>query len=365
MGSKKLKKQLKGKKKRAPKIHPDKWLHTGSTLLNCALTGNPNRGFAMGLYYFLVGDSASGKTFLSLTCLAEAAKNKHFDSHRFIFDDIEGGALMDFEEFFGADMADRVEPPKGTQENPEFSSDVDDFYYNLDNAYEVARGPEGKPFIYVMDSMDSIDHKDDEAKFQKKKKAAAAGTEEKGTYGMAKAKANSQGLRRAQRKLRKTDSILIIISQTRDNVDQFSREKKSRGGGRALKFYAHAEMWSANHGQIQKEYKKKKREQGLKCGIKVKKNRHTGRRREVVVPIYHSYGFDDTGSCVDYLIDEGWWKKRKSKIVAPEFDIIATREKLIDHIEENEDEPFLHAAVGKCWNEIEDAVKLKRKKRYE
>jgi len=76
-------------------------------LLNLACTGNPNGGFFKGHYFQIVGDSTSGKTFLSLTCLAEANINKHFEDYRFIFDDGEGGALMDLTKFFGAGVADK------------------------------------------------------------------------------------------------------------------------------------------------------------------------------------------------------------------------------------------------------------------
>jgi len=77
-----VKKALRRKKKRE-KLS---FLSTGSTLLNLACTGKPYYGFAKGHYYFIVGDSVSGKTFLSLTCLAEASINPNFDNYRFIYD---------------------------------------------------------------------------------------------------------------------------------------------------------------------------------------------------------------------------------------------------------------------------------------
>ena len=72
MKTKDVKKQLLKKHKRE-KLTNSSFLSTGSTLLNLALTGKPNCGFVKGKYHFIVGDSISGKTFLSLTCLAEAA----------------------------------------------------------------------------------------------------------------------------------------------------------------------------------------------------------------------------------------------------------------------------------------------------
>ena len=66
------------KKKKVVKLTAKDFVSTGSTLLNLACTGFPDRGFAKGYYYFIVGDSESGKTWLALTCLAEASINKNF-----------------------------------------------------------------------------------------------------------------------------------------------------------------------------------------------------------------------------------------------------------------------------------------------
>ena len=63
MKAKDVRKKLK-KKKKHKKLTGKDFLSTGSTLLNLACTGKPYRGFAKGKYYFIVGDSSSGKTFL-------------------------------------------------------------------------------------------------------------------------------------------------------------------------------------------------------------------------------------------------------------------------------------------------------------
>ena len=56
-----IKKALKRKKKKK-RTNRD-FVSTGSTLLNLASTGKIDNGFAKGKYYYIVGDSASGKTF--------------------------------------------------------------------------------------------------------------------------------------------------------------------------------------------------------------------------------------------------------------------------------------------------------------
>jgi len=341
---------------------PQSFLSTGCTLLNLALSGDPFGGFLAGKYYYLVGDSTSGKTFFSMTCFAEAAKNPDFADADLIYDNIEDGMLMDVEGLFGVEAAERIRPPAEDEEGePIYSQTTEEFYYHLDDAIQS-----GKRFIYVLDSMDGLDAKEDIEKFQAQKKAHRKGTKEAGSYGMAKAKANSVGVRKALAGLRDTGSILIVISQTRDNVGAVGfQSKKTRSGGKALRFYATAEIWTAVGGQIKKKVRKKNRNVGVKVVIKLKKNRITGTLHEVWTSIYPSYGVDDIGSNIDYLLGEEWWKKTKQIIKAKEFKLEFSREKLIKAIEANPKKVRrLGRIVGRCWKEIQEACELDRKRRY-
>jgi RecA/RadA recombinase len=336
-------------------------LSTGSTILNLACTGDPNAGFLKGHYHFVVGDSVSGKTFLSLTCLAEASIKPTFDDYRFIYDGGEGGALMNIKRFFGRGVADRLEPPAlGDDELPVYSETVEEFYYHVDDAIEA-----NKPFIYIQDSMDSLSSDAEASKFEERKKAHREGKDTSGAYGDNKAKINSAYLRKVIGPLRDTGSILIVINQTRDSFDMFTR--KTRSGGHALKFYATLELWSSVAGKIERQVRGKKRQLGIKCKIAVKKNRVTGRERTIVIPIYHSHGIDNTGSCIDYLIEEGFWKERRGVIevegLGPTFK--AKREKLVQKIEGEGLEEDVAELVGQVWNDVEKACEVKRKRRYE
>jgi len=161
-----IKKAMKSKKKKNT-ISKKDFLSTGSTLLNLACTNNPRGGFIKGTYVFFVGDSSSGKTWLSLGCLAEASINKHFKDYRLIYDNGENGALMDLSYYFGDAVAERLEPPRYSDDGDEmFSSKIEEFYYNVDDAVK-----EGKPFIYILDSMDSLSSKDEADKFNESKNA--------------------------------------------------------------------------------------------------------------------------------------------------------------------------------------------------
>jgi RecA/RadA recombinase len=334
-------------------------LSTGSTQLNLALSGRPDAALYKGDYLYLVGDSMSGKTWVSWTLLAEASINPVFDGYRLLYADAERGSRMDREKFFGSRLAERVEVS-----HPQY---LEEWYFDLDDAFDG-----GKPFVMVLDSMDCLDSFDDESKFDEWKEAFRKGKDSKGSYGMAKAKLNSQAIRRTMGQLGATGSILVVISQTRDAVNTGNPfGGKTRAGGRSLRFYATAEVWSCVTGQIKRTYRGKERQQGVNVRFDVKKNRLTGRKRSADVPIYHDCGFDNIGSNVDWLLAEKVWKKsagesRDKSITAtgigPELSL--PRERLIRHVEEHGLEEDLQDLVALEWQRIEDAVAVKRKSRY-
>lgn len=339
------------------------FLSTGSTLLNLACSDRPYGGFIKGHYYRLVGDSTSGKTFLSLTCLAEASINKNFDDYRFIYDNSEHGALMNIEKFFGKGVAERLEPPQYAYaqsgiECPIYSSTIEEFYYHVDDAIKV-----GTPFIYILDSMDSLTSDSERDKFQEQKKAHRSGKTTAGSYGDGKAKINSGNLRTLLTPLKQNGSILIIISQTRDNLGSIFGGKTS-SGGKATKFYACMELWSSVKNSIKRTIRGKDRELGVNSKIQIRKNRLNGKERTVVVPIYHSFGIDDIGSCVDYLIDEKVWTQKSGIVNAKQWGLKGRKEKIIKYIENNNKELKLKNLVTQVWKEIEDACKIERKKKY-
>lgn len=364
-------------KRERPVLNKESALSTGSTLLNLACTDNPDFGFLKGGYYYLVGDSVSGKTWLSLTCFAEACRNKAFDDYRLIFDDVEGGALMDVAHYFGKEVAKRMEPPEVRKGQPVFSDTIESFYYHISDLFRA-----GRPFVYVLDSQDSLTSTAAAKKFQTQKKASEEEKDSAGSYGDGKAKYHSEHIRQVLSGLRKTKSILIIIGQTRDNLG-FGFETKTRSGGRALRFYANLEIWTSVVGKIKKTVREKERTVGARCLAEVKKNRVTGKvgkDRSAQIPIYYDLGIDDVGSCVDFLIAEKHWprvmkdeektekdgKKKKTKDYnASDLLFQGSRNQIISYIEEEDLEEKLRKVTAKVWKTIEDECLPNRKRRYE
>jgi len=338
-------------------IDPNDLLPTGCLLFNLGLSDCHQGGFQKGKMANIIGDSSSGKTFLGLSCFAEAAQLESFDEYTFINDDAESACEFNIPKLFGKKTASRIEPPSRDGEgNPVHSDTVQDLWDHLNDLLD-----EEKPFIYLMDSMDSLDEISEKEHYESNRKARRAGKEETGSYGTKKAKVIGEMLRDIIPKLRKTGSILLIISQTRDNINPISFAKKTRSGGKALKFYATHEVWLANAGQI----KRKEQIIGYYTNAKVTKNKLTGKHRVVKFPIFYDYGIDSLRGSIEFCMETSYWNKKRQTIIAEDLGLECTLPKMISVIEEGGLEEGLAEAVQKAWDIREDDLKLNRKSKYE
>lgn len=331
------------------------YISTGSTLLNLALSDKWNGGWPCGKIVNLIGDSSSGKTFIALTAFAEMSKDKKFNNYLRIFDDAEAANEFDMEKLFGKRTAKLVKSPGRNGEN---SNTIQDLEVHVTNALD-----EGVPFLYIQDSFDSLTSQEEEKRTEDRVEAWNAGKSgEKGTYGMEKAKKVGSILRQIKTKLRDSGSTLIIISQTRDNIG-IGFAAKTRSGGKALKFYSTHELWTA----MVETLKRKKVPIGVKCRIKISKNKLTGKVREVSIPIYYDYGVDDIESCIDYLVENGYWPVKGRTIDGTkDFDRLkGSKERLIRIIEEEDLEEELSQVVGEYWARFEESLIVVRKNKYD
>lgn len=329
---------------------------TGLTLLNLACSENPFGGYALGGIVTIPGASSSGKTFLALTSLAEAALLSRFDKYQLIHDDAEERRAFDLPFLFGKEIASRiVDPPNG------ISPGIQQFEANV-----LSLAKAGTPFIYILDSFDSLTS-DEELEKEMRKALAMAKSEEAakkiaGSYGTEKAKIAGQTLRIINNKLKESNSILIILQQLRQklNAPPFS-DPYCTAGGEAPFFYS-------NH-QIRmykgKDIKRSKLVVGSEAIAKLKKNSITGKLREASFSIYTDYGVDDIGSCVNFLIDEDYWKKNGRNIKAPELEWNGNYAEFLSAIGEQEDMyKELVRTVARYWRERERKVETKRPSKY-
>lgn len=345
-------------------VTKDDLFPTGSTLLNLAMSDTIYGGFQKGKICTMPGGSSSGKTLLVFTALASIAHNNKFDDYEIVFDDVESANEFNLPELFGQVTADRVKAPRYDKEGKGiFSNTIQEFKNNI-----LKRVESNKPFVWVLDSLDALSSDEEVDKAYKEALKAAKSPEHvkelSGSYKTEKAKITGEILRMIKRGLKDTGSVLIMIQQTRANLNATMFGKKEiTSGGNAPFFYSTHQVWT-NKIKTHKDTDTK-----IILGQRVKadvtKNKLTGKKRSVEFDIYDFMGIDDVGSCVDYLVECGYWKKAGQTIKALELEAEMVRSKLIDYIEENNLENILQETTGIAWHEVEAKIIPQRKKRFE
>jgi len=345
-------------------VDPDKLIPTGVTLLNLACSGTAHGGLGMGKINTMPGSSSSGKTFLGFNILAAIVNDPKFDDYRIIYDDAENALEINIKELFGSKLVSRLEAPKKTKlGEPIYSNTVQEFKNNILSTID-----KGKPFIWLLDSLDSLSS-DEEMEKEYKEAIKQAKSEEhvrelKGSYNTEKAKLLGQILRMINGSIVDTGSCVNIIQQTRANLNAGPFGKKEiTSGGMAPFFYStHVIQTSkvkthkdTKHGWIV----------GQRTKTEISKNKLTGNKRSIEFDLFNDTGIDDVGANIDFLLQYDFWKKKGQTIDCPELQIEGTRSKVIEFIEQNNLESELVAVTEHAWHQIEESLKSNRKKRFE
>jgi RecA/RadA recombinase len=339
------------------------YLSTSSPILDYYLANQFPGGFAMGKVANIIGDSSSGKSSFSLTLLAEASTDPLFDDYALILDDAEFASEFNIKKLFGPKLEKKLQPPKKTGA----SESVEELYQNLLTWLDK----KDKPFIYIVDSLDSIKSKEDEERaLQFKKKGTADGT-----YGTGKPKLMSEMLRVITGKVKKTNSFILVISQVRDKIGATFGSKIDRAGGKALTFYCSYILGLAYLSAITYDYSKTLTVNvGNKVLLKVTKNKLTGKKRQTHLHFYDEYGIDALTPTIDFLINTGHIKKDTrtedgkviwSKKYVFSDDLIVPKKQLISEIDGSSVyKDLLKEKVEAACKQIEVASKIDRKPKY-
>ena len=333
------------------------FVSTGSVLLNLAMSGKGKEGgYARGRIVNLVGDGSSGKTLLALEACAQVYYNlnrKETDLFpvakkiTIVYNNVEG--VMDFpiEAMYGEELVEAIE------------------WVRFDTAETVGRDylkrvkdlKKGEFLLYIIDSIDAM------SSTASKKRAEESIKKEKdqdGSYGMEKQKYFSSTLfPRACEYMEGKDATMICISQVRENINAgLFGAKHYRAGGKALDFFTHQVAWLAQVGKLSKEFRSTKKIYGVRTKAVLKRNKVAKPFRDAEFDILFDYGVDDMGSMLTYLYGGA------KKIIWNEEEI--DRIDLIKLMEDNPKEyDKLVTLVETEWNEIEEKIKPKRKRRFE
>jgi recombination protein RecA len=326
---KSLAEQVIDKNTKPPRPKPQvEFISSGSWTLNLALTGQIDKGFPLGKIINIVGDKSSGKTLVTLECIAtEYHKNKNLE-----IDYIDAEADMNFD----------TETLYKFKLEPIFLDTIEKWKKHLIGKINNNK----KELISILDSLDNIDSENEG---------------EKG-YHLERIKTLNQFFRQAKSGLKKKQGLLIIISQVRENIGVTFGKKLKRNGGKALGHNSSQEIWLAEC----KKIKKGDDVIGITVKAKVEKNKVWRAWREVFIDILYDYGIDNISSGVDYLFDlkdkQTGKCKKTGEFVFNNIEF-KKRSSLISYIEENKLDDLLKTEMQKkCDIKEEDLTPNRRSK---
>lgn len=363
--SKKNIKPLKPKERLKYKLSlPEKtdkyFISSGIDSLNLALTQDINKGYCVGRIVNIVGDFSSGKTLLACEAVNSVWYNEHFGNKKnvaMIYDEPEASFDMSLGETFGMPLDHIVF---------EESETVEDFHKNLWK--HINANADKDIIIYILDSLDSLSDEAEKRDLAKSLKVSDKKENEdeedkgKGGYGATKAKYLSKLFRNINRDLKKTNCILIIISQIRDDLKARYGTKAKRSGGKALDFYSSHVVWLDEKSIIQSA--KYKLPQGTTIDAYIRKNKLAKPRRKVQFDILFEYGADNYGSLIDLSANVGGIKKSAGYYEWEGKKYF--KNDLISLLEKDKDEfKKLRKIAQKSWNKLEDDAHLNRKPKWE
>jgi recombination protein RecA len=253
----------------SPKTHLS-FVSSGCAVLDCVLGG----GWPLGRMANLVGDKSTGKTLLAIEAFANF--RRQFPDGKMAYCETEAAFDDEYARALGLDMEGVHRPDVST---------VEDLFEDL---LTFIKRP--GPGIYVVDSLDALSDK-----AEQERKISDS------TYGASKPKQLGQLFRRLIKPLERSQTLVLIISQVRDNIGVAFGEKHTRSGGKALDFYASQILWLANIGQVKKTINKITRTVGVNIRAKCKKNKIGMPFRECEFKIVFGYGIDDKAASRDFL----------------------------------------------------------------
>lgn len=257
-----------------------KFIHSGSTMLNFALTGHPFRAWPLGRMSNIIGDKSTGKTLLAMEAAGMLLTRPPEGITKPEAHYWEGEAAFDLEYARSLDMP------------------VDDIKFDeVETIEEVFRKLEAlckrhdpkRAALVVLDSVDSITSEGE------------LDTQiDEGSYKTEKQRQIGQTFRRLTRQIKAANVHLMLISQIRENISRLPFAPKwRRSGGKALDFYATHLVWL--HERTKYKVKKLDLAYGIGVQANVTKNKVARPFRKVEFPILFDYGVDDLYSVIEFL----------------------------------------------------------------
>lgn len=347
-------------------VVPVDFLHSGSTMLNLALSNKgKGGGWARGRVGNPVGHGSAGKTLTALEVAAWCFYNMLGNiSHNFpkvtnvdiIFNNVEG--VMDFpvDLMYGKRFYEEV--ILGGVRTGTVEAFGRDFFTRL-GALE-----EGHFLLYILDTWDALDSEDEEESF---KESIEKNKPIEGSFNLGKqAYASKRFFKHLCNQIEgsdgkvKKDCTLLIVSQTRKKIGVSFGEQNYRGGGDALNFYTHQVPWLREVEKLKQTSLGEKFVRGVSVHANVKRNKTSLPFREAKFDILFNRGIDDVSSMIKWI----WGPKPKAiDFNGEKFAPVKRYENLVEYVEENDFEDELVKLAEEKWWKIEKTISPTNRKR--
>jgi hypothetical protein len=327
-------------------------LSLGCDLFDLAVSGEVGKAAGIGRFLWYHGQSGSAKSYFTKLVMAAAANNPRYDNHRIVMFDGENGSSFDTSKFFGNKLAGRLEHAKAE---------------SLDHLYDALDVLASTPSIVLVDSWEAWMPASGIKHVAASAKARAEDKEPDGTYGMEQGKIHSNRLRLLVPKLKETESILLGVSQHRDNVNKNNAYSPPDviPGGRGLKYWATIELETKIASRIEKTVQGKTVQVGEVITIKVMKNRANGVKVPFNVEFYPTVGVDNTGTSLNWLQENKYITCPGGRYKLPFLgDKGYFREDLIQKIEDGHEQDLTDYLVS-CFNDWRGQMTVTRKSRFD
>jgi len=333
-------------------LYPD-LISTGCNVLDLALGG----GFPLGQVVNLIGDTGSGKTLLSIECLINAIQ-LYGDKLKGKYDNAESRYSFNTDRIYGVSLDKNIFVHSPT---------VEDFNHNFLKHIRSINPDKGEMGIYIADSLNNMGSRAGQKRAEEEFKSMEKGKYyDQGTYAMEKQKyLSGDFFVNLSEQARKSNCLLIIISQVRDNIGVIYGKKLKSSGGRALRHQAYQIIWLS---ETEKHSNSKGKISGVSLKAFIEKNNVGSFSQHCYFEDIMYYGIDNVWSNTAYLFDLVTNTGKRVKTFNIEWDnqTFKDRKKFIKYIEENNQEELLKSKTIEKWNkEDEKADESKdRKKKY-
>lgn len=326
-------------------------IHSGSTILNLALTGKPRNGWPLGRSSNIIGDKSTGKTLLAI----EAANMfLGFPPEGIKFPHV---TYIEGEEAFDKAYAAALGMPVDKVELKSLET-IEQVYAEIQEVCKVKAKSHGH--LVIIDSLDSL-----EAQAEMDKELT------EGTYDTAKQKQLGKLFRRLVKPMSEAKVHLMIISQIRYNITAMPFcPKWRRAGGKALDFYCSHIVWLH-------ELKKLKDQSsnwpyGVNIEAKVTKNKVCLPFRQATFPILFTFGIDDVTSLLNFLSGADIPEDYKVRHLGGGYYALPgdnEKFRLVDLITMIEDDPSIYTNLvniaHSVWKYFEELVRVNRRSKIE